>query len=62
MQKYKKGLVDKSDISGFLDSSDLEKKIATSVTKTELKSEPDKIKNLKKSSSYSVVKVFLKIM
>ena len=36
-----KRLVDKSDISGFKDNSDLDKKIATLATKTELKSEQD---------------------
>ena len=30
-------LVDKSDISGFIDSSDLDKKIAKLATKVELK-------------------------
>ena len=36
-------LVDKSDISGFIDNSDLEKKIALLATKAELKAVQDKI-------------------
>ena len=35
--KIKKWLVDKSDISGVINNSDLEKKIATLATKAELK-------------------------
>ena len=38
-----KGLVDKSDISGFIDSSGLDKKLATLATKADLKAEQDKI-------------------
>ena len=37
-----KGLVDKFDISGFIDNSDLDKKIATLATKAELKAEQGK--------------------
>ena len=36
-------LVEKSDISGFIDNSDLNKKLATLATKAGLKTEPDKI-------------------
>ena len=43
-QRYKKKeLVDKSDISGFIDNSNLDKKIATPAEKTELKSNQNKI-------------------
>ena len=38
-----KGLVDKSDNSGFIDHSDLDQKIATLATKAELKSKQDKL-------------------
>ena len=38
-----KGLVDKSDISGVIDNSDLDKKVATQATKAKLKAEQDKI-------------------
>ena len=38
-----KELVDKSDISGFIDNSDLDKTIATLLPKAELKAEQDKI-------------------
>ena len=38
-----KELVKKSDISGFINNSDLDNKIATLATKAELKSEQDKI-------------------
>ena len=41
-----KGLVDKSNISGFIKDLDLDKKIATLATKAELKSEQDKIAKL----------------
>ena len=41
-----KGLVDKSDISGFIDSSGLDKKLATLATKADLKAEQDKIVKL----------------
>ena len=41
--KKKKKLVDKSDISGLIDNSDLDKKIPTLVKEAELKSEQDKI-------------------
>ena len=37
-----KGLVDKFHISGFIDNSDLDKKIATLATKAELKAEQGK--------------------
>ena len=40
-------LVDKSDLSGFIESSNLDKKIATLVTKAELKAKKDKIIRLK---------------
>ena len=43
IQGQKSGLVKKSDISGFIDNSNLDKKIATLATKAELKSEQDKI-------------------
>ena len=39
----KKKLVNKSDSSGFIDSSDLDIKIATQATKAHLKAEEDKI-------------------
>ena len=39
----KKKLVNKSDSSGFIDSSDLDIKIATQATKANLKAEEDKI-------------------
>ena len=38
-----KELVTKSDISGFIDNPDLDKKIGTLATKAELKAEQDKI-------------------
>ena len=38
-----KELVDKSDIAGFINNSDLDKKVATLATKAELKAEQDKI-------------------
>ena len=47
--KIKKTLLNKSDISGFIMNSDLDKKkkkIATLATKAELKSEEDKIEKL----------------
>ena len=39
-------MVDKSDIFSFIDNSDLDKKIATSATKAELKSEQRKTTKL----------------
>ena len=48
-----KRLVDKSDISRFINDCDLDKKIAISATKTELKKEQDKIIKLQAfDSSY----------
>ena len=41
-----KGLVNKSNISGFIDNSDLHKKIATLEAKAFLKSEQDEITKL----------------
>ena len=41
-----KELVTKSDISGFIDNPDLDKKIGTLATKAELKAEQDKILKL----------------
>ena len=38
-----KGVVDKSDISGFMKNVDLDKKVATLVIKAESKAEQDKI-------------------
>ena len=56
-------LVDKSDISGFIDNSDLDKKIATLATKAELKSKQDKLaKRQSFDSSYFRGKIILKIM
>ena len=49
----KRQVVTESDISGFINNSDLEKKITTQATKAELKSEQDKIKKLQPfDSSY----------
>ena len=48
-----KGIVDRSNISGFIDNSNLEKKIATLVTNTELKVKQDRIVKLQAfDSSY----------
>ena len=48
-----KELVNKSDISGFIDNSNLDKKIAALTTKAELKAEKDKIVELQAfDSSY----------
>ena len=48
-----KELVKKSDISGFIDNSNLDKKIAARTTKVELKAEKDKIVKLQAfDSSY----------
>ena len=53
-----KGLVDKSDISGFIDSSGLDKKLATLATKADLKAEQDKIVKLQVfDSSYFCGKI-----
>ena len=41
-----KGIADRSNISGFIDNSNLEKKIATVVTNTELKVKQDRIEKL----------------
>ena len=41
-----KELVSKSDIAGFINNSDLNKKVATLATKVELKAEQDKIPKL----------------
>ena len=52
--KIKMGLVDKLDISRFIDNSNSNKKIATLATKSELNSEQDKItKSQAFDSSYS---------
>ena len=42
-QKEKKWLFSKSDISGFIDNSDLDKKIAALAKKSKLKAKQDKI-------------------
>ena len=56
-------LVDKSDKSGFIDNSDLDKKMATLATKAELKSKQDKLaKRQSFDSSYFRRKIILKIM
>ena len=48
-----KELVNKSDISGFIDNSNLDKKKVTLATKAELKTEKDKIVKLQAfDSSY----------
>ena len=48
-----KELVNKSDISGFIDNSNLDKKIAALTRKAELKAEKDKIVELQAfDSSY----------
>ena len=53
-----KGLVDKSDISGFIDSSGLDKKLPTLATKADLKAEQDKIVKLQVfDSSYFCGKI-----
>ena len=58
-----KGLVDKSDISGFIDNSDLDSKIATLATEAELKSKQDElVKRQSFDSSYFRGKIILKIM
>ena len=46
MNIKQKGLVNKSDIAVFIDNSDLNKKVATLATKTELKAEQDKLTKL----------------
>ena len=46
MNIKQKGLVNKSDIAVFIDNSDLNKKVATLATKTELKVEQDKLTKL----------------
>ena len=53
MNIKQKGLVNKSDIAVFIDNSDLNKKVATLATKTELKAEQDKLTKLQAfDSSY----------
>ena len=48
-----KELLNKSDISGFIDNTNLDKKIAALTTKAELKAEKDKIVELQAfDSSY----------
>ena len=48
-----KELLNKSDISGFIDNTNLDKKIAALTTKAELKAEKDKIVKLQAfDSSY----------
>ena len=47
MKIKEKQLVDKSDITGFINNSDLNKKVATLATNAELKKEQDKITKLK---------------
>ena len=46
IKRLKKQLVDKSDISGFIDHSDLDKKIAKLAAKLELKAVQEKIVKL----------------
>ena len=49
----KKELVSKSEIAGFINNADLDKKAGTLATKAELKAEQDKITKLKAfDSSY----------
>ena len=48
-----KELVSKSEIAGFINNADLDKKVGTLATKAELKAEQDKITKLKAfDSSY----------
>ena len=46
IKDFKKQLVDKSNISGFIDHSDLDKKIAKLAAKSELKAVQEKIVKL----------------
>ena len=46
----KKELVDKSDVSRFIDNSDLDKKVVTLATNAELKADQDKIVKLQEFS------------
>ena len=55
-----KQLADKSDIAGFINNSDLNKKVATLATKAELKAEQEKIIKLQAfDSSYFRGKSYL---
>ena len=54
-QKY---LVHKSDLSGFINKTDLNRKIKTLPTKAELKAEQDKIVKLQKRDLFSCEKLF----
>ena len=57
--KIKKNLVNETNTSGFINNSDLDKKIATINEKAELKVEPDKIVKLQSfDSSYLRVKSY----
>ena len=49
-----KELVNKSDISGVINNSDLDEKIAILVTKAELKTKQDKIGKNKHDSSFFI--------
>lgn len=49
-----KGLIDKSDISEFIDDSDKDKKIAALATKGELKTNQDKVMKLKAFDSTQI--------
>ena len=48
MKIKEKQLLDKSDITGFINNSDLNKKVGTLATNAELKKEQDKITKLKR--------------
>ena len=50
MQTQKKGLVDKSDITGFINHSDLNKKVATLAKKSRIKSRAGKNKKVRSIS------------
>ena len=54
-----KWLVDKSDIAGLIENSDLDKKIATLATKSRIKS---RARQNVKTSSVFLVKVMLKMI
>ena len=57
--KIKENLVNETNTSGFINNSDLDKKIATIDEKAELKVEPDKIVKLQSfDSSYLRVKSY----
>ena len=57
--KIKENLVNETNTSGFINNSDLDKKIATINEKAELKVEPDKIVKLQSfDSSYLRVKSY----